>query len=559
MDKRFFLAIGLTLVVIIATPLIFPNANPPQSTGTADSAAAPGASPTVPSQPAAPGAGTAAHVVAALKPDSAKRPAPPMHAETTVVATARANVAFTSSGGTPLAVTLRDHRALGSRNGPPATIQHATLPLLQYAVVTNGDTVAFSQVGFSVIKSQSASEQAVEFTATERNIRLAARYTIDSSDRDAYLVHAQVSVTGTSGKSFLLITMPRGFVSQEADPAEDATHLAYAFKPQKRTASSVAFSKLDPGERRIEEGPFTWVAAKSKYFLVALLADSVSTPFVELHVIGAPRTGKLVTQGEATVIADPSRGPVTFDIYAGPQEWTRLRALGRDFENVNPYGGWIQGVVQPFSTIVMRTLLWMKRTVNVNYGWVLIIFGVVIRLALWPLNQSAMRSSIRMQRIQPELQAVQAKYKSDPAKMQAEIQKVYAAHGMSMLSPLMGCLPMLIPMPILFALFFVFQNTIEFRGVSFLWLPDISLKDPFYIFPVLMGASMFVQSWIGMRNAPPNPQAKMMMYLMPVMFTALFINFASGLTLYYTVQNLAALPQQWLLSNERTKATTATG
>ena len=249
-----------------------------------------------------------------------------MHAETTVVATARANVAFTSSGGTPLAVTLRDHRALGSRNGPPATIQHATLPLLQYAVVTNGDTVAFSQVGFSVIKSQSASEQAVEFTATERNIRLAARYTIDSSDRDAYLVHAQVSVTGTSGKSFLLITMPRGFVSQEADPAEDATHLAYAFKPQKRTASSVAFSKLDPGERRIEEGPFTWVAAKSKYFLVALLADSVSTPFVELHVIGAPRTGKLVTQGEATVIADPSRGPVTFDIYAGPQEWTRLRA-----------------------------------------------------------------------------------------------------------------------------------------------------------------------------------------------------------------------------------------
>ena len=559
MDKRFFLAIGLTLVVIIATPLIFPNANPPQPAGTADSAAAPGTTPTVASQPATPGAGTAAHVVAALKPDSAKRPAPPMHAETTVVATARANVAFTSSGGTPLAVRLRDHRALGSRNGPPATIQHATLPLLQYAVVTNGDTVAFNQAGFSVIKSQSASEQAVEFTATERSIRLAARYTIDSSDRDAYLVHAQVSVTGTSGKSFLLITMPRGFVSQEADPAEDATHLAYAFKPQKRTASSVAFSKLDPGERRIEEGPFTWVAAKSKYFLVALLADSVSTPFVELHIIGAPRTGKLVTQGEATVIADPSRGPVTFDIYAGPQEWTRLRALGRDFENVNPYGGWIQGVVQPFSTIVMRTLLWMKRTVNVNYGWVLIIFGVVIRLALWPLNQSAMRSSIRMQRIQPELQAVQAKYKSDPAKMQAEIQKVYAAHGMSMLSPLMGCLPMLIPMPILFALFFVFQNTIEFRGVSFLWLPDISLKDPFYIFPVLLGASMFVQSWIGMRNAPPNPQAKMMMYLMPVMFTALFINFASGLTLYYTVQNLAALPQQWLLSNERTKATTATG
>jgi YidC/Oxa1 family membrane protein insertase len=119
----------------------------------------------------------------------------------------------------------------------------------------------------------------------------------------------------------------------------------------------------------------------------------------------------------------------------------------------------------------------------------------------------------------------------------------------------MGCLPMLIPMPILFALYFVFQNTIEFRGVPFLWLPDISLKDPYYIIPIVMGASMFLLSWIGMRGMPPNPQAKMMMYMMPVMFTVMFINFASGLNLYYAVQNIAALPQQWLLTRERAKAT----
>ncbi|MBA3855008.1 MAG: hypothetical protein C0503_11365, partial [Gemmatimonas sp.] len=123
---------------------------------------------------------------------------------------------------------------------------------------------------------------------------------------------------------------------------------------------------------------------------------------------------------------------------------------------------------------------------------------------------------------------------------------------------LSGCLPMLLPMPILIALFFVFQNTIEFRGVSFLWLSDISLKDPFYILPLAMGASMYALSWLGMRNVPPNPQTKMMAVLMPVMMTVLLINFASGLNLYYTVQNLAALPQQWLISNERAKAATAT-
>jgi YidC/Oxa1 family membrane protein insertase len=107
---------------------------------------------------------------------------------------------------------------------------------------------------------------------------------------------------------------------------------------------------------------------------------------------------------------------------------------------------------------------------------------------------------------------------------------------------------------VLFALFFVFQNTIEFRGVSFLWLPDISLKDPYYITPLLMGITMFILSWIGMRAAPPNPQTKMMTYMMPAVMMVVLLNFASGLNLYYAVQNIAALPQQWLLSRERMKA-----
>jgi YidC/Oxa1 family membrane protein insertase len=201
----------------------------------------------------------------------------------------------------------------------------------------------------------------------------------------------------------------------------------------------------------------------------------------------------------------------------------------------------------------MRALLWIKHTTQLNYGWVLVLFGVIIRLALWPLNQGAMRTSMKMQRLQPELQALQKKYSDDPRKQQEAIMKLYKEHGMSPLSPLMGCLPMLLPMPVLFALYFVFQNTIEFRGVSFLWLPDISLRDPYFITPIFMGISMFVMSWIGTRNSPPNPQAKMMMYMMPVMLTVLFFNFASGLNLYYAVQNVAAIPQQWLLARERAK------
>jgi YidC/Oxa1 family membrane protein insertase len=130
---------------------------------------------------------------------------------------------------------------------------------------------------------------------------------------------------------------------------------------------------------------------------------------------------------------------------------------------------------------------------------------------------------------------------------------------MNPLSPILGCFPMLLPMPVLYALYFVFQNTIEFRGVGFLWLPDLSLRDPYYITPVVMGASMFLVSWIGMRAAPPNPQTKVMSYMMPAMFTFFFINLASGLNLYYAVQNIASLPQQWVVSRERAKAGLTSG
>jgi YidC/Oxa1 family membrane protein insertase len=114
-------------------------------------------------------------------------------------------------------------------------------------------------------------------------------------------------------------------------------------------------------------------------------------------------------------------------------------------------------------------------------------------------------------------------------------------------------------MPVLFALYFVFQNTIEFRGVHFLWLPDLAQKDPYYITPLLMGLSMLLLSFIGMKGAPQTPQTRMMGYMMPAMMTVLFWNFPSGLNLYYGVQNLVALPQQWFLTRERMKAGPAPG
>jgi YidC/Oxa1 family membrane protein insertase len=335
---------------------------------------------------------------------------------------------------------------------------------------------------------------------------------------------------------------------------QDHQSLAFAVQPWARGAVGVSFGSLDPGERRLEPGPLRWAVTKSKYFLVGILAGAQDSSFAEASFTGGPRTSRVATEGTATVVAAIDDGQLQFELYAGPQEWRRLRALGRDFDNSNPYGGFLQPVVQPFAVIVMRILLWMRETLSLTYGWVLVLFGVTVRIVLWPLNQSAMRASLKMQRIQPELSEIQKKYKENPQKMQSEMMRVYKEHNMSPFSMFAGCLPMFLPLPVLFALFFVFQNTIEFRGVPFLWLNDISLKDPLYITPILMGVSMFVMSWVGMRGVPPNPQAKIMAYVLPAMMTFFFLNFASGLNMYYAVQNIAAIPQQWLVARERVKS-----
>jgi YidC/Oxa1 family membrane protein insertase len=118
---------------------------------------------------------------------------------------------------------------------------------------------------------------------------------------------------------------------------------------------------------------------------------------------------------------------------------------------------------------------------------------------------------------------------------------------------------MLLPMPVLFALFFVFANTIEFRGVPFLWLPDLARADPYYIIPLLMGLSMFVLSKVGQLGLPPNPQAKMLLYFMPVFMTLLFLRFASGLNLYYSVSNIFSIPQQYLIARRRLREQASRG
>ena len=550
MDKRFFLALMLTGAVVIVTPMLFPRApiaTPPAArvATQATTGQAPTTAPNTSTSPTVPTA-VGASVVRAGTP-----PAPAIVAETLTVANELLRLSLSTQGAALVTAGLPRYRQLSDAAGE-VVLANVGAPMLHYRLIAGGDTIALDTVAFAAVRGTVEGRESVTLTGALGAARVEVKYTLAP---DNYLAEVSWRADGIAQPAFLLTDLPSGFLSQEKDTTEDYRHLAYAMKPTRSGADRVDFRKPDPGERILQPGPLAWVVAKNKYFLVGVLAaeGAASSPFAEVQVMGAARVNKVAVNAHATVVAPLPAGGIAFELYAGPQEWERLVGMGREFENVNPYGGFISGVVQPFATIVMRVLLWMKRTLQIEYGWILVIFGVVIRLAMWPLNSRMMRSSIQMQRIAPQVQAAQNKHKGDAEKQREAVMKVYAEAGVSPFAALSGCLPMLLPMPILFALFFVFQNTIEFRGVSFLWLADISLKDPFYILPIAMGLSMFVLSWVGMRNVPPNPQTKMMAYLMPVVMTVALLNFASGLNLYYAVQNLAALPQQWLIANERSK------
>jgi YidC/Oxa1 family membrane protein insertase len=552
MEKRLLLALVLAAIVIVVSQKLFPTSIAPKR-ATADSTTIPSIADSGQESSQANSAKIAGTGPITQSDTSVthERGAAPI-GDTLVISTSKATYHFASLGAAPLNVVLKDYHVL-PRSGKNIVLGRSGIRLLSYELATKTDTTHLDRVKFNVDSSTRGNEAAVRFTAAVNNKHIAISYAFTP---DGYLANVHGSVTGADSSTDLLIRLHQGLPIVEADSSDELRNLAYVVKPLRDNASSIPFSKLDSLAPRIEADPLAWVASKNKYFLLALISKPPGNLFSAAVFTRGLHQPKAVAAADGLVLQPLTKsGEFAFQLYTGPQEWRRLHQMGQDLDHVNPYGGILRVVVQPFANIVMQVLLWIHDALQINYGWVLIIFGVTVRILLWPLNQGAMRNSLKLQRIQPQLQEIQKRYKSQPEKLQTEMGKLYRDHGMSPFTPLAGCLPMLIPMPVLFALYFVFQNTIEFRGVSFLWLPDLSLRDPYFILPAMMGLSMYVLSWISLRASPPNPQAKMMAYMFPVMMVVFFWRLAAGLNLYYAVQNIATLPQQWLIARERAKLT----
>jgi YidC/Oxa1 family membrane protein insertase len=317
-----------------------------------------------------------------------------------------------------------------------------------------------------------------------------------------------------------------------------------------------------------------WAAVHNQFFVMAVVPGTNAPRVVARQVdLPPPTVAELAADPKAVLkpvgfqtafvypeftLAPHQQVEKQFTIYAGPKEYNTLARIGARMGNnldaVMDFGFW--GFFAKALLLSMNGLHALFGG-HLGYGWIIILITIIIKLVFWPLTQASTRSMKRMQTLQPQMKALQEKYKDDPTKMNKKLMEFMKENKVS---PLGGCLPMLLQIPVFFGFYRMLQTAIELRGASFLWACDLSQADtvaqipgmnfPVNPLPLIMGVTMFYQA----RLTPPSPgvdpmQQKMMKY-MPLMFMVFLYNMSAGLTLYWTVQNLLTIAQMKLTKNE---------
>jgi len=279
-------------------------------------------------------------------------------------------------------------------------------------------------------------------------------------------------------------------------------------------------------------GYISWIAQEDKYFTAAI------APLTKIE------SAKVWKERDTAEIAlKVSSQKQDFLFYAGPKEYDGLKKLNVGLEHIIDFG-WFSIVAMPLFWVLKFFYKYLG-----NYGWTIILITIITRIPFIPLMHKSQQSMKKMQAIQPMMASIKEQFKKDPQKMQKEMTALYKKHKVN---PVGGCLPMLLQIPVFIALYNVLSKAIELRGAPFMfWIHDLSMKDPYYILPVVMGASMVLQQKITPTTMEPS-QAKIMM-IMPIVFTFMFLSFPSGLVIYWLVNNILGIAQQ-LYANKKAGA-----
>ncbi len=321
--------------------------------------------------------------------------------------------------------------------------------------------------------------------------------------------------------------------------------LAYEAKYKKNEIRATkAFSNLGGivekyGQKTLKKGDISYVGhtsfvgIRNTYFTAMYISDPKNVRGYNIHYV---EDGVLSFSFDKDFIPDTIN---QVSLYLGPLDYKILKSYKGQFTDIFDWG-W--KIIAPISKLILNIMLFIQGIVH-NYGITIIILAVFLFLIFFPLTLSSFRSARKMQELQPALNALKEKYKKDAQKLNQATMELYKKNGVN---PFSGCLPILLQTPIFFALYQVLRSTIELKSVPFLWMKDLTAADPYYILPILMGISMFIQQ----KFSNPDPKQKYMTYFMPIFMVFIFLSFPAGLTLYWFIYNLLSLLQLYIIHLE---------
>jgi YidC/Oxa1 family membrane protein insertase len=452
---------------------------------------------------------------------------------------------FSSRGGVLESFTLKYYERWDTTNVQlvPSDVAQSPLNLIFPDSNLNLERINFKIDKDQLVLDRSRPQGQISFVLkTESGARLTKIYSFFNGRYDFKL---EVELDGFSqldwGREYLL-GWGSGLNSTEKDRKSDLDKFA-AYSKMGEEVSDYKKFQQPKGEdvgvlQEAGSGNTKWVATRTKYFAAAVAplsrdasgfsaSGTRSISFKDGQEIQTKRIGVFLEMPlERTASLKDS-----FMVYVGPLDYFVLKGYEMGWDRMVDLSG---SIIRPFSIAVLWLFVHIHKIIP-NYGLVIILFTILMKVAFHPLTKKSTTATMRMQALQPKLAQLKEKYKKDPTRLNQETMKLYKQAGVN---PLGGCLPLLFQMPVFWALFVVFRSTIELRGAKFIfWLTDLSLKDPYYVLPILMGVAMFWQQKLTIKD----PKQAMLVYLMPIFFFFIFRNFPAGLTLYWTVFNILSL------------------
>jgi len=417
-------------------------------------------------------------------------------------------------------------------------------PVAPVELITDAETGFFASSLPGIFRLKSKTADSLEFEARPQpGLLITKKFTFSE---DNSLNSLAITAVNTTSGALLLpawelsIGPGLGTVKSEEKENPKLWNAVYTYKEEGRKHPTLKDLKsLKDAPARAE---WVWAGLTNRYFLAAITGDG-------LNGVRPARREVLVKEDKAPLLALPvpaaelkagEKRVWETQFYIGPKDYGKLQALGHGLDRSVDFG-----FFAPLAKLANSSIVYFYKLTG-NYGAAIIILSVLIQLMLTPLSYKSFKAMAVMKKIQPEMQAIQKKYKDDPKRMNQEVMDLYKRHGTN---PLGGCLPMLLQIPVFFALFTALRESWALHGAPFIfWIKDLSSKDPFYVMPIVMGGIMFLQQHLSPQTSDPS-QAAMMKY-MPLIFTFMFLTFPSGLVLYWLINSTWGFAQTMYLQKK---------